>query len=269
MNENELKNERQKYLDEMMALYSMNNTENTPETTEEPPSVPQEFDVPEIQTENTQEDITDEEINEPDITERMPDTSPPQPNPQTVDKRFPPPVLPDFIRPSQTTMPSPPPPPPRPPMPQRPVNVPPRPMPAPPEILPQPKPSESNYGFLKVNVRTGDNGLPVPDASVTVSRKINNGEELIFTGVTNESGATDRIKLPAPPNTKGNTPASFGNYAVYDVTVFSKDFYRQTSKNVPVFSGITSLQQFNLIPKPFNYDDNGRSIVTNNTEPTF
>lgn len=272
MNEKDLISERQKYLDEMMRLYSTNKNssdtadENLPSKENMQP--PEEDNTPETETEN----ISDEQQFIPSLESNEEEA--PQPKMQTVDKRFPPPVIPDFIR-----NPEPPPPPPQPvpppqtpPTPPPPVNTPNIPPPVSqrpqmPEI--PPRPVQNQFGFLKVEVRTGDNGLPVPNAAVTISRQQENGEELIFTGKTDMSGSTERIKLPAPANMKNNNPDSFGNYSRYTVTVFAKDFYRETSREVPVFAGITSIQRFNLIPQPFNYDDNGQSIVFSNTEPEF
>ncbi len=300
MDEKDLINERQKYLDEMMKLYSMNKktaddvqtTIQEQETSENTTNTPSENMIPENVPENFQSDIIDEEVNAPNAeesNENSAEESFQQQDMQTVDKRFPPPVIPEFIRNPEPT-----PPPPQPmPIPQMPPpmnipNIPPQPpqrpqMPPPPPTntpnIPRPTPqrpqtpnippAQNQYGFLKVEVRTGDNGLPVPNAAVTISRQVNNSEELIFTGTTNMSGATEKIKLPAPNNMKNENPSSFGNYTPYTVTVFEKDFYRETSREVPVFAGITSIQRFNLIPQPFNYDDRGQSIVINNTEPEF
>ena len=130
-------------------------------------------------------------------------------------------------------------------------------------------PVNSEHGFLKVEVRTGENGIPVSGAAVSVTKKNGKEEDIMFTGITDESGSVPIIELPAPPMGTGNTPESFEHYETYMVSAYSNGFYREVSENVPVFSGITSIQRFNLIPEPFNYDDMGRSIVNENTEPNF
>lgn len=134
------------------------------------------------------------------------------------------------------------------------------------ESKPEP-PVYSDHGFLKVEVRTGGNGLPVSGAAVTVSEKNGSGENLIFSGITDESGEVGTIKLPAPNNSMGSEPSSFSSYAVYTVSAYFKGFYRSVSADVPVFAGITSIQRFDLIPLPYDYDDSGQSIVNENTEP--
>ncbi len=214
---------------------------------------------------NLSEDIADEQLNRPedssadeDIPDDIKDETINESVPEAVsfESRFPVPVIPDFIRNPEPVKQA-----------DRTYNRPGS------EDIPDTEPSDegttpyTDYGFLKVEVRTGENGLPVPGASVTVERKNGRSNEIIFTGTTDDSGGIEKIRLPAPPNSKGNTPESFENYSVYTVSAFYKDFYREVSADVPVFAGITSIQRFNLIPMPFNYDDNGQSMINNNTEP--
>lgn len=261
MNEQDIRSDSQKYLDEMMRFYSMNKNasvstqENRAEEPAEEGETQLEQAPPEsvaLENETVQEDIADEELNEPEKTE------PEQPENETISRRFPEPVIPEFIRKQSAEA-------------------------APPDMRGSAAPDHgkmpaehtpddgklpyTDHGFLKVEARTGDNGLPVPNAAITVVRKNGKEEELVFSGVTDESGSVERIKLPAPPNLKTNAPESFQNYAVYTVSAYVKDFYREVSADVPVFAGVTSIQRFNLIPMPFNFDDNGRSITFENTEP--
>ena len=172
------------------------------------------------------------------------------------ENRFPSPIIPDFIRQSSPRQEN------------RPVTV------TEPGISSRTtgrtaNPVNSEHGFLKVEVRTGENGIPVSGAAVSVTKKNGKEEDIMFTGITDESGSVPIIELPAPPMGTGNTPKSFEHYETYMVSAYSNGFYREVSENVPIFSGITSIQRFNLIPEPFNYDDMGRSIVIENTEPDF
>ena len=172
------------------------------------------------------------------------------------ENRFPSPIIPDFIRQSSPRQEN------------RTVTV------TEPGILSRTtgrtaNPVNSEHGFLKVEVRTGENGIPVSGAAVSVTKKNGKEEDIMFTGITDESGSVPIIELPAPPMGTGNTPESFEHYETYMVSAYSNGFYREVSENVPIFSGITSIQRFNLIPEPFNYDDMGRSIVIENTEPDF
>ena len=172
------------------------------------------------------------------------------------ENRFPSPIIPDFIRQSSPRQEN------------RPVTI------TEPGISSRTtgrtvNPVNSEHGFLKVEVRTGENGIPVSGAAVSVTKKNGKEEDIMFTGITDESGSVPIIELPAPPMGTDNTPESFEHYETYMVSAYSNGFYREVSENVPIFSGITSIQRFNLIPEPFNYDDMGRSIVIENTEPDF
>lgn len=278
MNEQDMRNESQKYLDEMMKFYSMNKNasistqenniqepveDSVRTTTDELKEAPPESVSLENETSQIKEDIADEELNEPNPEEMEFEELQPQPvkkESESIENRFPTPVIPEFIR-QQSEEPSSP-------------NV------AKNNSQDYSKMSVehtsenantpyTDYGFLKVETRTGDNGIPVPNAAITVVRKNGNEEELVFSGVTNESGSIEKIKLPAPVNLKTNSPESFQNYAIYTVSAFLDGFYREISADVPVFAGVTSIQRFNLIPMPFNFDDNGKSIVFENTEPIF
>lgn len=258
MSEQDLRGESQKYLDEMMRFYSQNKNASV-NTNEKPPAEqtePAETDSDNKQSaepqnsigefestgEDTFKDISDEETNE---NKKQTEYIPPPDNRLekeiSFESRFPIPVIPDFItKPSD----------------QQNLE----------QIVPPPVGGDE-YGFIKVEVRTGENGLPVPGAAVTISQKNDGKDKIIFTGATDQSGELPKMKLPAPNNTKGSTPESFESYSIYTISVYAKDFYREVSVDVPVFSGVTSIQRFNLIPLPFNYDDNGRSMVNRNTEP--
>lgn len=278
MNEQDIRSDSQKYLDEMMKFYSMNKNASisTQQNRTEQPAKEAEKSAPlekappesislENETAQIQEDISDEEVNEPQPEKKETEELRQQPvqnkpENESIRQRFPEPVIPEFMR-----------------------------QPSPEPVSPNMNRNNSqdygkmsvehtpidgktpytDYGFLKVETRTGDNGMPLPNAAITVVRKNGKEEELVFSGVTDESGSIEKIKLPAPPNLKTNAPESFQNYAVYTVSAYLKDYYREVSTDVPVFAGVTSIQRFNLIPMPFNFEDNGRSITFENTEPIF
>lgn len=277
-------NESQKYLDEMMRFYSLNKNAsvNTETDSEESTGGVQETEEPDLTAAASENEPREYDNNEdaseaPNIADKSEndgmelrnDTAGIETNESAQDSsentvsfesRFPIPVIPDFIRNQE----------PEPDAGKSETYVPPDRSEAPDAAPAEEKNIPyTDYGFLKVEVRTGENGLPVPEAAVTVVEKNGVRDEIIFTGVTDASGIIDKIKLSAPGNSKGNSPESFQNYSVYTVSVFFKDFYRGVSSDVPIFAGITSIQRFNLIPMPFGYNDGGQSIVNENTEPNI
>lgn len=97
-------------------------------------------------------------------------------------------------------------------------------------------------GFLQVLVRTAGESLPVEGANVLVE-----GAPLSRRLLTDKSGRTEQIPLPAPPVSNSLTAGSEAPFALYRVTVEKEGFYRQVTENVPIFAGVFSLQPITLI----------------------
>ena len=99
-----------------------------------------------------------------------------------------------------------------------------------------------HYGFLQVFVRTARDSLPVTSAEVLVeSPTLSRGL------ITDRSGRTEIIPLPTPSASGSLSADGKDPFALYRVTVKKEGFYPQTTENVPVFAGITSLQPITLI----------------------
>lgn len=138
------------------------------------------------------------------------------------------------------------------------------------ELEPVPKiPPNTAYGFLKVITRTGSEALPLPNVTVTVTAMEGANSRLYFSGITNESGETDHIPLPAPELNPNASPTNRQLYQNYDVTVYHPDYFRMESRGLPIFPGITSLQKFAMIPLPQRPGENPPTVVYENTEPRF
>lgn len=130
-------------------------------------------------------------------------------------------------------------------------------------------PAYTKWGFLKINVRTGSSGIPVPNAAVTLTRKYNGKEELLVLTTTDINGETEIFRLPAPPTGIGNSPEDYEHYSMYFAEVYAKGYYREVSQEIPIFENITSIQTFNLIPEPYSFDSGGNYIAYSNTEPDY
>lgn len=120
--------------------------------------------------------------------------------------------------------------------------------------------AEGSYGGLIVEVKTARGALPVEGARV----EIGSGDSVIRTLYTDRSGRTERISLSTPSKNLSLTPGIPNSFSTYTVSVSQKGFHKFTSKSVPVFSGITSIQPVELIPEsafsPYdNIPDTGRS----------
>ena len=96
---------------------------------------------------------------------------------------------------------------------------------------------EQGKGFITVNVRTAGGALPVEGASVTVSTSDGINSTVVAVMFTDSGGASEVISLPAPPRSESQSP---GNSPVCSCSV--------VNTNVPVFDGVTSVQQVFLVP---------------------
>lgn len=143
------------------------------------------------------------------------------------------------------------------------------PVPEIPDFIRESTPENDSYGYLKVSVRTGGGGLPVANSLVTISEIKDGRENVIRMLTTDSSGNTEIIRLPAPINLEGSTPGSYDNFAKYNISAYSDGYYRETSVDAPIFSGVTSVQTFYLIPEPFDYNSGENTIVAKNNEPNF
>lgn len=123
-------------------------------------------------------------------------------------------------------------------------------------------------GWIQVIVRKGDNAYPIPDASIIINSTEDDQLKLISNTMTDESGKTELIAVPAPNVSYSlESDNNVRPYALYNVSVFADGYFREKSVNVPVFAGITSVQQFNLVPLPLLMKESDETIEIFNQEP--
>lgn len=123
-------------------------------------------------------------------------------------------------------------------------------------------------GWIQVIVRKGDNAYPIPDASIIINSTEDGQLKLISNTMTDESGKTELIAVPAPNVSYSlESDNNVRPYALYNVSVFADGYFREKSVNVPVFAGITSVQQFNLVPIPLLMKESDETIEIFNQEP--
>lgn len=142
------------------------------------------------------------------------------------------------------------------------------------EPPPSPEPEASNFhapmpktGLLKVVVQTAGGALPVPNASVTVTARTPEGEQLAAHRITDVSGRIEPVSLAAPA---GDPYGKQVPYALYDVTVEAEGFRTEFSRDLPIFGGITSVLSFLLVPKsPGEAPEDSEEYTYYNQEPVF
>ncbi len=113
----------------------------------------------------------------------------------------------------------------------------------------------ASEGQLLVRVFTARGGIPVKDALVTVlphDKSLPSPQAVLL---TDESGKTRTVSLPAPPRSLSLSPADTSvfpaelPYSLYTVKIEREGFYTLTNINVRIFSGITAIQDADLVPR--------------------
>lgn len=108
-------------------------------------------------------------------------------------------------------------------------------------------------GYLIVSVFTARGAIPIDDALVTINYSEPGTVAPHAVLTTNNSGRTPKISLPTPPRTLSLSPSEEGTtpplpYALYNIEVVKEGFYPVTYVGVKIFSGITAIQNTDLIP---------------------
>lgn len=108
---------------------------------------------------------------------------------------------------------------------------------------------EDGTGGLQVNVTTISRLYPVKNALVTVFTGEASDMAVIETGTTDESGKSGVFNLKTPPSADSQNAANTASlpYANYNVSVKSDGYVEQIAMNVPVFSGVLSVQGIDLV----------------------
>jgi len=127
----------------------------------------------------------------------------------------------------------------------------------------------SGTGYILVNVRTGDESAPIEGATVLVTAILDGSRLILAEGLTNNSGTTEKFSVPAPDNSFSQAPDSSSRpYSLYDVSVTADGFFNARSVDVPVFAGITSVQNFSMIPVPAMMSPTDETVTFFNQEPS-
>lgn len=111
--------------------------------------------------------------------------------------------------------------------------------------------TDGNFGALQVRVMTARGALPVSGATVLISRTDGNDMGdlggVISTRLTDASGLTQVIMLP----TVSAAGAKIGEAVPsvrYNVEILAEGFEPALFIALPIYSGITSLQNAELVP---------------------
>lgn len=132
--------------------------------------------------------------------------------------------------------------------------------PTPQTLTPQPTPDTASGNLI--GIVTAVRALyPVNNAKVTVFTGDYNNMNVIDTDLTDQSGRTKTFILPTPEKAlsleETNTVLP---YALYNMLIEADGYIKNIHLNIPVFSGVTSLQQSNLLLEETAGTDKGPQI---------
>ena len=106
----------------------------------------------------------------------------------------------------------------------------------------------SGIGKLVVRSYLAGGALPVEDALVRIRSADEEIRGIEYSLLTNESGVTPVISLPAPAAEYSLSPkAKERPYALYDVEVIKDGYYTKNVEGVAVFDTVTTIVPVNMI----------------------
>ena len=128
---------------------------------------------------------------------------------------------------------------------------------------------QKGYGYVIVRVSTARGAIPLEGATVTIYNYDPEFEDgrgnVISVHASGAGGLTDRITLPAPPRSLSLSPGNGKPYETYNIGVVKDGYYRQSYIGVPIFEGITAIQNADLIP----LSENGQTDRATPLSETF
>ena len=105
-------------------------------------------------------------------------------------------------------------------------------------------------GRLSANVTSVANIYPVRGARVTVFTGSPDSMTVLDSAVTDESGKTRVFLLDAPPKSLSMTSGAPAlPYTLYNLLISADGVLDNRHLNIPVFSGIASVQRSDMLPK--------------------
>lgn len=104
-------------------------------------------------------------------------------------------------------------------------------------------------GYIITEVRSRGEALPVVGATVTISGYQDGELRVLNVQLTDISGSTLPFEIETPPKSDSLTPTpSELPFSVINIEIDKSGFLTQIFAEVPIFSGITTIQPVQLIP---------------------
>ena len=104
-------------------------------------------------------------------------------------------------------------------------------------------------GKILVRVSAAENAIPLEGVTVVITRR-GSGAVLELLGLrsTNADGQTTPVPVSTPDRELSESPSGEKSWSSVDITANMPGYERVIVENVQVFSGVTTIQDFALIP---------------------
>ncbi len=112
-------------------------------------------------------------------------------------------------------------------------------------------------GSIRVEVYASDRAFGIGSARVMIFVNLPSGNVAVFDGLSDISGSTPGINLPAPPRELSQSPnnGEIPPYSTYTIYVEHPSYTRAVFTAVPVFSGVESIQPVQMLAKVAGTDE--------------
>lgn len=107
-----------------------------------------------------------------------------------------------------------------------------------------------DIGTLQVNVLSGNNYIPITNATVTIRNTNPQNQTVLEQLTTDSSGQTETVSLPSPPLEYSLTPESNMPYAEYDVSVSAPGYETTVITGTQLLPDVKAIQDIRLVPLP-------------------
>lgn len=122
-------------------------------------------------------------------------------------------------------------------------------------------------GMLEFRVFTAREAMPVEDAYIVVSTRIDGKNHEIFNTRTDNSGETGMKVLPAPSKELSQqSDNAIQPFSLYDATVEKDGYVKVILRDIPIFDGVQSIQRVAMIPQLLSENTTEEITEVNNAK---
>ena len=104
------------------------------------------------------------------------------------------------------------------------------------------------YGNLLFQVTGGQGAFPVAGAKIVIIKDLDDTHAFSVTEMTDESGRTQGMYLPAPSRNLSQTPGNGDVFAKYRAEITAAGYIPVQVVDIPVFDGIVTIQPVDMQP---------------------